>query len=380
MTASCLSSMSLHTIRITHKTCWTFVQLRTPDGRIGHGEATLTGRDTLLLAAAHTLAPSALSASPDHPGDFAAAQTPADLPHAAVVCGIDQALWDLHAQGLQLPLARVLGIQRDRIPVYANVNRRTDPRTPDGFTASVRAAMAAGYGAFKIAPFDEVNTALCVQGQGVQAMQPGLERIAAVRAAVGPHARLMVDCHWRFDEATARQLHAATAPLGVHWIECPLPEVQANIPALVRLRQHANALGMRQAGLEEYIGWEKFRPFCEAGAYDVVMPDVKYAGGIQEIVHMAHACEQLGVLMSPHNPSGPVCHAASLQVSAALGAFDMLEVQFDESPLFDALVCAPFAAVAGGLTELPGGAGLGVALDDAVMQQHAECPAHTWSA
>ena len=380
MTASSLRSMTLHMIRITHKTCWTFVQLRTRDGRIGHGEATLTGRDNPLMAAAQTLAPLALAASPDRPGDFAAAHTPADLPHAAIVCGIDQALWDLHAQGLQQPLAQVLGVKRDQIPVYANINRRTESRTPGGFVDSARAAMAAGFLAFKIAPFDEVSAALCAQGQGVQAMQPGLDRIAAVRTAVGPHARLMVDCHWRFDEATARKLQAATAPLGVYWIECPLPEVEANIPALVRLRRHANALGMRQAGLEENIRWEKFRPYCEAGAYDVVMPDIKYAGGIQEMLNMAHACAALGVLISPHNPSGPICHAASLHVSATLGAFDMLELQFDESPLFDSLVRAPFACVADGRTVLPTASGLGVALDEAVMQQHAERPVRTWSA
>lgn len=380
MIDSTLRSLTLHVTRITHKTCWSFVQLRTHDGRIGHGEATLTGREDLLVAAAQRLASLALAASPDRPADFAAAQVPADLPHAAIVSGIDQALWDLHAQGLQQPLAQILGGVRAQIPVYANINRRTESRTPAGFADSARVAMAAGFTAFKIAPFDEVNVALCAQGQGVQAMQPGLQRIAAVRAAVGPQARLMVDCHWRFDEPTTRQLHAATAPLGVYWIECPLPEVEANIPALVRLRQHANALGMRQAGLEECIRWDQFRPYCEAGAYDVVMPDIKYVGGIQEMLNMAQACEALGVHIAPHNPSGPICHAASLQLACALASFDMLELQFDESPLFDALVRAPFAAVTHGRTVLPTGNGLGVALDEALMQQHAEGPVRTWSA
>jgi len=380
MTVSSLRSMALHMIRISPKTCWTFVQLRTYDGYIGVGEATLTGSEDLLMAAAQTLAPRALIASPERPGAFAAAHIPADLPHAAIVCGIDQALWDLYAQSLQQPLAQVLGVEREQIPVYANINRRTESRTPEGFVESALAAKAAGFLAFKMAPFDDVNVALCAQGQGVQAMQRGLECIAAVRVAVGPLARLMVDCHWRFDEATARQLHAALAPLGVYWIECPLPEVEANIPALVRLRRHANMLGIRQAGLEENIRWEKFRPYCEAGAYDVVMPDVKYAGGIQEMLKMAGTCAALGVQISPHNPSGPICHAASLQLASALTSFDMLELQFDESPLFRTLLRAPFAPVADGLTMLAAGSGLGVALDEAVMQQYAERPARIWSA
>ena len=99
---------------------------------------------------------------------------------------------------------------------------------------------------------------------------------------------------------------------------------------------------MRQAGLEQSIGWDVIRPYCEAGAYDVVMPDVKYIGGVHELRKVAGACADLGVAVSPHNPSGPISHAFSLQVSATLADFDRLEMQFDESPLFDALVGAPF--------------------------------------
>src|SRR5262249_36840634 len=159
-----------------------------------------------------------------------------------------------------------------------------------------------------------------------QAMRPGLARVAAVREAVGREARLMVDCHWRFDEATARQLNEAAAGLDVYWIECPLPEGPENIPALARLLQQARGLRMRQAGLEMNTGWDSFRPYCEGGAYDVVMPDIKYAGGIHEMQAIAAGCAALGVQVSPHNPSGPVCHASSLQVSATLEAFDMLEL------------------------------------------------------
>ena len=144
-------------------------------------------------------------------------------------------------------MAQTLGVRRERVRVYANVNRRTEQRTAEGFATSARAAMAAGHVAFKIAPFDEVSPQVCAQGDGVRAMQPGLVRVAAVRDAVGSGARLMVDCHWRFDEATASALNEAAAMLGVYWIECPLPEVDGNIPALARLRRQCNGLGMRQA-------------------------------------------------------------------------------------------------------------------------------------
>jgi galactonate dehydratase len=378
--AFALRAASAHLVRITPKTCWSFIRLYTHDGLVGEGEATLMGQEAGVLAAAERLVPLALrGAAPDAPGSFARQHAPADIEAASVVSALDQALWSVHAQRCGQSLAQALGARRMQVPVYANINRRTGLRTPEGFAASACAAMAAGYQAFKLAPFDAVSTAVCAQGQGLQAMRSGLACVAAVREAVGPGARVMVDCHWRFDEATARQLNEAAARLGVYWIECPLPEVPDNIPALVRLRQQANALGMLQAGLEMGIGWDSFRPYCEAGAYDVVMPDIKYAGGIHQMQAISAGCVALGIQVSPHNPSGPICHAASLQVSATLDAFDMLERQFDESPLFDALVHAPFGPVVDGSTMLPAGSGLGVALDEAVLHRHAERPVRRWS-
>ncbi|MXY55360.1 MAG: mandelate racemase/muconate lactonizing enzyme family protein [Gammaproteobacteria bacterium] len=374
-----LSSASLHFVRVTRKTCWTFVRLRTGDGRIGEGEATLTGREGALVAAAEDLVPLALSqAAPHHPGAFAECHTPDTIQDAAIVSAVDQALWSLYAEVRGRSLAQALGERRDRIPVYANINRRTDDRSPEGFAASARAAIEAGHVAFKVAPFDEVGPEVCLRGGGVQAMEPGLARVTAVREAVGPQARLMLDCHWRFDEATARTLIEAAARLGVHWIETPLPESASNIAALVRLRRRCNALGIRQAGLETSVGWETMRPFCEAGAYDVVMPDMKYIGGVREMQRTTAECEALGVQVSPHNPSGPICHAASLQVAASLEAFDMLELQFDESAMFDSLVGAPFARVSDGHAELPPGPGLGVKLVDAVLECNVDRPSREW--
>ena len=379
MSDSTLSGASLHCVRVTHKTCWTFVRLHAANGRIGEGEATLTGREDALLAAAERIVPLALSeADSQHPGTFAAGHPPPDIQSAGIVSAIDQALWSLHAQAKGQSLAEALGVRRERIPVYANINRRTEDRGPGGFAASARAAMTAGHVAFKVAPFDEVTPEICTQGDGVRAMQDGLARISAVREVVGSDARLMVDCHWRFDEATASALNEAAARLGVYWIETPLPEIETNIPALVCLRRQCNALGMRQAGLETSVGWKTMRPYCEAGAYDVVMPDLKYIGGILEVERTAAGCEPLGVQVSPHNPSGPICHAASLQVSAALGAFDMLELQFDESPLFDRIVDTPFAEVRDGHAELPPGLGLGVELAEDILARHADRPARDW--
>ena len=181
----------------------------------------------------------------------------------------------------------------------------------------------------------------------------------------------MVDCHWRFNLQSAQRMMAAVAPLHLHWIECPIEESEAQIPALLALRRQAHAQGALLAGLETAIRRDGFAPFLAAGAYDVMMPDVKYAGGPWEMLQIAGDFARHGVQFSPHNPTGPVCHAASLHVCAAAGHHDLLETQFDETPVFDELVGATVPTIVDGLSPLPTArTGLGLSLDDEVVARY----------
>ncbi len=168
---------------------------------------------------------------------------------------------------------------------------------------------------------------------------------------------------------------ARAAPLDLYWLECALPEIPANFPAMRRLRTRAQEAGMRVAGCETMIGRAGFRPFLEAELYDVVMPDVKYAGGLAEFLRIGALAHAFGVLCSAHNPSGPICHAHSLQVSRLLQGSPFLEHQFDETPLFKDLVAAPPEDFTAARVAAPRGAGLGITLDPARMARHAEAPA-----
>jgi galactonate dehydratase len=364
--SGCISAVDIDVLRISAKTCWIFVTLRSDDGFAGLGEASLLRREDAVVAALRARAEPLIGAAAA-PDRFAAA-TPRTLPEAAADSALSQALWDLAARRRGVDLATELGgAMRARVPLYANINRRTRDRSPDGFAASARYALAAGHAAFKLAPFDEVTPGALRDGGVAEAMAIGLARAAAVREAVGPGHDVMIDCHWRFDESSAAALMPRAGDLGLVWVECPIPETRDAIPAIRRLRGLANARGMRLAGCEELVGLDSFMPFLAAGAYDVLMPDVKYCGGPQEMLRIAAAMERHGVAFSPHNPSGPVCHAASLHVCAAAGALDRLEAQFDEAPLFADLLVAPTPPCVDGQSALPAGVGTGVALDPAIV-------------
>ena len=107
-----------------------------------------------------------------------------------------------------------------------------------------------------------------------------------------------------------------------------------------------------------------FRPWIDAGAYDVMMPDVKYAGGPDEMLRIANAMAGKGIMFSPHNPSGPISHMHSAHICAVCPCADLLEHQFDETPLFQHLLTPKLPSHTDGAITLPDSAGLGVALDE----------------
>ncbi|MBN9067425.1 MAG: mandelate racemase/muconate lactonizing enzyme family protein [Rhizobiales bacterium] len=355
-----ISHIRLRDVVVSSKTRWLFLEVHSQSGLVGFGEASLQGREALVRQAGDRFGPS-LSGMAAKPLDRVwQCET---LAEAAFLSALDQALHDIDARRNGMRLADRLGrTRRERIPLYANINRRTIDRSPSGFAASARLALAAGFRAIKLAPFDEVADDARRQGRVAEAMRPGLRRVAAVAEIAGDTSELMVDCHWRFDEASAFRLVDAAREFGVRWLECPLPETEETIPAIRRLRSASNEAGMRLAGCEELVGVQQNRVFAEAGAYDVMMPDVKYAGGVAEMMRLADLFERCGVAFSPHNPSGPISHAASLHVSAVVRSFDRLEVQFDESDLFWTLAGSELPRFEGGSSPLPDGPGLGVTL------------------
>ena len=127
MTDVTLRSASLHFVRVTHKTCWTFLRLHSEDGRTGEGEATLIGQEDSLVLQANRLVPVALSeASTQDPGAFARRHASDNIRQASIISAIDQALWSLHAQMNGQSLAQTLGVERDRIPVsYTHLTQPT---------------------------------------------------------------------------------------------------------------------------------------------------------------------------------------------------------------------------------------------------------------
>ena len=359
MTPTIITDLVLHHENVTVNTTWSFIQVTLANGLSGWGEATwnkqpqalnspfLIARDLLIGRDINTLKNSY-------------APTPLTISSAAIKSALEQIWWDLTGKLNEISSCQLLTQPvRKAIPLYANINRGITTRDPSGFGRAAKLAEDSDFTQIKIAPFDGVTAQTLNTPEGKSLLSTGLERIAAVRASLQPQSSIYVDCHWRLDEKTTKAIIKELASLGVNWLECPLPETLPNIKVLKEIRHQANNHGIRLAGLEELIQPEAFIPWLKGGAYDVVMPDVKYAGGIQALLDIAEMANHYGSDFAPHNPSGPISHAASLIACAQVGNLDCLEYQFNETPRFWQMLDERFPKPAAGMNTLSELAGLG---------------------
>ncbi len=356
-----LVDFDLKEVRISEKTIWRFVILYDDMGNSGHGEFSYDAAPNNILDHANSFI-SSLTHRPmnvDSLSDIAVELDFTDLQQATLFSAVEQAMMEIEAKAAHLPLWRYLGMSNVdiEIPLYANINRRTVDRSPEGFAKSAAKAVASGFSWIKIAPFDGVSPATGNQDQSVV---DGLDRIRAVREQIGERF-LMIDCHWRFSPQHILDLLSELSKSQICWLECPIAESLDNLGDAVAIRNSANAHGMRVAGLETHAMWEHFQPFIEANAYDVVMPDIKHCGGYRAFLDIARNAMNLGVGVSAHNPTGPIAHLASLHATAAIGAPEPMEVQFDESPRFFDLT-EPAQPPLAPSFRLPSGTGLGARL------------------
>ena len=350
-------------ISVTPKTNWCFLEVHTEDGLTGLGECTLANQEGLMAAEVARL--NALLRGADARARNRIARllphAPGGLVAATANSALEQALCDLAAQRNGEPIHALLGgALRDRVLLYANINRGTNPRTPEGFAAAALRALAQGFSALKLAPFEPLMWEDGHTQANRAAYAEGLARIAAVRAAIGPDVDLMVDAHWRFSPGGAAALIRDVAPFNLFWLECPIAE--ANRREIIRLRGMANERGMRLAGAESLSGLGAYRAVIEAGCYDVLMPDAKHAGGLVEIQRIAALAQTAGIEVAPHNPTGPVCHAHSVHLCATIPNFLMLEVQFGETEAFFDMIEGESLRFAAGHAALPQAPGLGIRL------------------
>ena len=308
---------------------WIFLCLEDGDGHVGWGEASNSGNDAAAVAEIERQLGRLAGTSKDALAlaHHLAAGAPADKPRRTAWSAVEHAMVELAARQRDISVAKFLSGEddpADAMPVYANINRMCADRTPEMVQAAGKAAVAGGLKRLKFAPFDEVSPEnLTRDGDGVAAA--GVERLRALRDAVGPKIELMIDCHWRFTPDFTGFLARHANDLGITWIEDPMPEFDP--AAMERLRAES---GARIAGGEAMLTYEDLERLAITGAVDVLIADVKFVGGVTALNRICRMAGAHGVEFAPHNPSGPVSTAASVHVAAANGNAAVVEYAFGE--------------------------------------------------
>ena len=372
------AALTFYSIHVRGPTDWTFFELGGADGTAGLAEISSGAATDAAVAAVERLAGRLRGESLAGEGDVAPKLnlSPRDLSTdralATAVSGLRCAVADAQARRAGVPLVRFLGgLATTGVELYANVNRSMLPddngpvdRQPAAFATQARRAAEHGFTTLKCAPFDECRSPFTTSGIPREAFA-GLERIAAVQEAASPDARLLVDCHGRFDLESALALEPELRKLGVAWYEEPVDSIRAR-DALRQIRQ---ASGIPMAGAEAVYGFEAFRAFVADGVLDIVMPDVKHCGGPAEAAAIGRALEgKRAGTVSMHCPSGPVSLLASAHATAAFGASLPLEHAVYEAE-WRTEVLEPAEQVENGVLVLPDGPGLGARLNERLVAQ-----------
>jgi L-alanine-DL-glutamate epimerase-like enolase superfamily enzyme len=275
------------------------------------------------------------------------------LTHA--ISGIDIALWDLLGQATGQPVGRLLGGRhRERVTPYASVLMQQ----PEPLADQLRGIKANGFRAFKMGwgPFGRDNAKL---DQAI---------VGAAREAVGAESLLMVDAggsdaFWSQGYKWALRTAEMLADYDVTWFEEPLrPDAMHDY---VELRRRAP---LPIAGGEVLTRRQSFQPWLQAGAFDIVQPDVTKVGGISEERRIAWMAQENGVRFIPHGWNTAVGVAADLQLASAFPDTDLVEY-LTGSPFIDEIAQGGWHLDGEGLLRIPTLPGLGLKLDpDAVAK------------
>ncbi len=350
-------------------TAWrnlTFVRVLTDEGLEGVAEARMVNHTDALLGYLEETVPN-LVLGRDPQDIEGLVQTMYRHPYGRMgevgmsgIAMIEIACWDIIGKMLNQPVYKLLGgAVRDKIKAYAN-GWYTVERTPEEFHAAAKRAVERGYRALKFDPF----------GAGFYEMERAekvkvVALVEAVRDAVGPEAEILIEMHGRFNPATAIEMARELEPFKPSWVEEPVPPEN-----LAALKKAAEKINVPVATGERIHTRYEYRQLFELQAADIIQPDITHFGGLLETKKLAAQAEVYYILVAPHNVGGPVSTAANLHFAASTPNFKIQEHFNDFAEDWVKAAAPGNPEVVDGYFALPQGPGLGVTLDESVLEEH----------
>ncbi|MCC6443431.1 MAG: mandelate racemase/muconate lactonizing enzyme family protein [Armatimonadetes bacterium] len=305
---------------------------------------------------------------------------------AGGVCAVEMALWDIAGKACGVPVYRLLGGKfRDAIRIYADTDQSPDPkvtaqrlkaRMEQGITflkMDVGIGLLEGIpGAMTRPPGLTLRDAFQTQHMftGIELTEKGIallaDYVAEVRQAVGMEIPLAADHFGHIGVNSCIRLGKALEPYNLAWLEDLIPWQYTDL-----WKRITDAVNLPTCTGEDIYLKESFIELCRSHAVDIIHPDLATAGGILETKKIGDAAQDYGVPMAMHFAGTPVACMASVHCAAATENFLALEHHSLDIPWWDGLVEGiEKPIVRDGFIRVPDAPGLGVTLNDEVVQIH----------
>jgi len=339
---------------------WTIVRVQTDVGLSGIGEATGSGSGDPAIAkvpeyiewmtgrSVYDIEALRARTYPEH-GEHGRAM-------ASAFSSIEQALYDIQGQAQGAPISALFGGRlRDQIRNYANINRGSKTRTPEGFRPTLESAIEAGFDSTKLAPFDR-RPRNASPAELERHFQRGLESIRMARELIGPTGDVLIEGHSNFELDRALGILDALQEQNIFWFEEPIRSLEA-------MAEIRDAAPFPIAGGEGLFSGAEALNYIQTGAVDILMPDIKWCAGCLELKKISAMCEAAGVQIAPHGPVSPVGNMAAAQVCSTIPNFSILEYSHGDAPWRFEMTDPPEPLQKGGMLDVLDTPGLGYKLN-----------------
>lgn len=307
------------------RTNWVFVKVYTDEGIDGVGEATLEYKEKALIGAVEHIKDYLVGKDPmnveKHYHDiYRDAYWRGGAVLMSALSAVETALWDIIGKALGVPVYQLLGGRvNDKVRIYVN-GWFAGAKTPKEFGEKAKIAVERGVTAMKWDPFGKNYMNISNKD-----LNTAIECVGEVRDAVGPDVDLLIEGHGRFNIPTGIKIAQELAQFKPMFFEEPVPP--DNLDALLEVRKKSPVAISAGERLYTRFG---YKDMFEKHAADYIQPDISHAGGIMELKKIAAMAEAYYIPFAPHNPSGPVANAATLQLAACCPNFCILEIMYSD--------------------------------------------------
>jgi galactonate dehydratase len=343
-----------------------FVEVHTNAGITGLGEATLESRTDIAESVLRWLEPEYVGLDPAGPEQhwnriyYLATRWRNGPALMTGLSAIDQALWDIEAKRLGVPLHRLLGgpIQKEQRVYFTHWDASISREKREIAALVDLAAQTKAQG------WTAVKYTLPQAGFELERIDRDVAELAAIRKVFGSHVDIGLECAETFTVRSAIQMANAIAPYRPLFLEEPvwrenpagLGEVAAKSPVPI-------ATG------EGLFSRYEFKQLLDAKGAAIIQPDVMHAGGITELRKIANMAETYGVEIAPHQCSGPIAHMASLAVMSVCRNCLIHEWEAADDELFREMTGGTYPTQKDGRVTLPEAPGIGIKVDFAEFKR-----------